>query len=343
MNFSQTVENVRASAPGVAEVGENAINSLSDWWNNPATQQWLIEIPIRILLVLIVALVLHGIARRLINRMAKSNIDKGLRRNLPTFRRKSSQTELNAREEALRDAQEQRRQSRIRTLASVFNSAAAIVIWVWAVLAILSEIGVNVGPLIASAGIVGVALGFGAQSLVKDFLSGIFMLLEDQYGVGDTIDAGDGIIGDVEDISLRITTLRDIDGTLWYVRNGEILRIGNMSDEYAIARIEVPISLTNDTEKAWDTIWEATKEFAQDPEIADAVLEEPTMNGLTEINPDYATFRLSIKTLPSRQWQVQRLIQSKLINRLREEDISLPYPEGIGISSKLAGENPSSD
>ena len=335
MNFANELESVHASAPSVTEVGEEAINSFSDWWNNPATKQWLIEIPIRILLIVIVAIILHAVARRLIRRMAKTNMEKGVRRNIPALRKKNTQTDLTARDEALRDAQEQRRKSRIRTLASVFDSAAAIVIWVWAVLAILSELGVNVGPLIASAGIVGVALGFGAQSLVKDFLSGIFMLLEDQYGVGDTIDAGDGIIGDVEDISLRITTLRDIDGTLWYVRNGEILRVGNMSDQYSIARIEVPVSLSNNTEDAWEIILEATKEFAQHPKIADAVLEEPTMNGMTEINPDHATYRLSVKTLPSRQWEVQRLIQSKLINRLREKGIALPYPEGIGISSKI--------
>mgnify|MGYP002651783288 CR=1 FL=1 len=108
-------------------------------------------------------------------------------------------------------------------------------IWVWAALAVLSEIGVNVAPLIASAGVLGVAIGFGAQSLVKDFLSGIFMLLENQYGVGDTISVN-GVEGTVEEMTLRVTTLRDIDGTLWYVRNGEIIRVGNMSQDHAVAR-----------------------------------------------------------------------------------------------------------
>ena len=107
----------------------------------------------------------------------------------------------------------------------------------------------NIAPFIASAGVIGLAIGFGAQNLVRDFVTGVFMLLEDQYGVGDFVDLGE-MIGEVQSVGLRITTLRDIDGTLWYVRNGEIARVGNMSQEYAVARIEVPVALTADVEEA---------------------------------------------------------------------------------------------
>ena len=132
----------------------------------------------------------------------------------------------------------------------------SIILLVWVVLSILSVLGVNIAPFIASAGVVGLAIGFGAQNLVRDFVSGVFMLLEDQYGVGDIVDLGEAI-GEVETVGLRITTLRDIDGTLWYVRNGEILRVGNMSQEYAVARIEVPVSLSADIDLAQQVALEA--------------------------------------------------------------------------------------
>lgn len=322
------------TAGQISDAGSQAVEEVSNWWDDPVTQQWLIEVPLRILFIVIIALILHWVARRVIDRMASGNISRSGKRSFPApFRGKGQVVEEeDPRVKAMRESREQRRQSRVRTLASVAKSAVAIIIWAWAALAILSELGVNVGPLIASAGVIGVALGFGAQSLVKDFLSGIFMLLEDQYGVGDTVNLSDEVIGDVEDISLRITTIRDIDGTLWYVRNGEILRVGNLSDDYSIARFEVPIALTNDTEKAWDVILGAITDAAKDPAIADGIMDEPTMNGLTTINPDHVVYRVSIKTLPGRQWDTQRIIQSKLINALREADISMPYPRGIGAA-----------
>lgn len=173
------------------------------------------RVPIGIAIILVVASVAHWGLRRLIDNLCERNIEKGGQsapRFLPLGMMKAKAED--ARSEAMERTQEKRRVSRVRTLAQVGKSAVAIVVWVWAGLAILDKLGVNVAPLIASAGVVGVALGFGAQSVVKDFLSGIFMLLEDQYGVGDTIDVGDEIIGDVEDISLRLTTIRDMDGTL---------------------------------------------------------------------------------------------------------------------------------
>ena len=135
-----------------------------------------------------------------------------------------------------------RRAQRAQTIASVLKSTTSIVLLIWVALGILNVLGVNIAPFIASAGVVGLAIGFGAQNLVRDFVTGVFMLLEDQYGVGDTVDLGDAV-GEVESVGLRVTTVRDIDGTLWYVRNGEIARVGNMSQDYAVARIEVPVAL----------------------------------------------------------------------------------------------------
>ncbi|AIT61688.1 mechanosensitive ion channel family protein [Corynebacterium doosanense] len=320
----------------------DTVDTVTSWWNSTDAQQWLIATPLRILLIIVVALLVQWVGRRLVDRASKSNIERGGRKKPRTgrFRTRAAgpTEEVDPRIAAMRKSHEQRRRSRIRTLASVAKSALGIVVWMWAVLAILSEIGVNIGPIIASAGVVGVAIGFGAQSLVKDFLAGIFMLLEDQYGVGDTVNVSEEITGDVEDISLRITTIRDIDGTLWYVRNGEILRLGNLSDEYSIARIEVPVALTNDTEKAWDTILQAITEATANPAIADGIIDEPEMNGLTTIKTDHVVYRVSIKTLPGRQWDVQRVVQSKLINALRTAGVQMPYPRGIGAAAYSATE-----
>ncbi|MFR9871972.1 mechanosensitive ion channel family protein, partial [Corynebacterium striatum] len=211
---------------------EQAVETVTGFWKNETTQSWLVDKPIRIAIILLIALVAHWLLRRLITKLADNSIKNGRLKSQVRPRRKVAKQDT-----ALAKTHEARRVSRLQTLASVGRSAAGIFVWVWAVLAILSEVGVNVAPLVASAGVVGVALGFGAQSLVKDFLSGIFMLLEDQYGIGDTIDLGNGVFGDVESISLRITTVRDIDGALWYVRNGEILQVANHSDHYSVARV----------------------------------------------------------------------------------------------------------
>lgn len=204
-------------------------------------------------------------------------------------------------------ARAERKHARIDTLSSVARSTALIVLWVWAALEILRNLGVNVAPIIASAGVVGLAVGFGAQSLVKDFLAGIFMLIEDQYGVGDTIDVGE-VVGDVEEVTLRLTTLGVIDGTVWFVRNGQIERVGNFSQGYAIARIDFPVGLRSDFDSARVAIEKAARDAVQEADIKPMVLDEPSVQGIVSVKPDHAHIRISVKTLPVRQWAVQRRI-----------------------------------
>lgn len=318
------------SAAGTAA---QSVENATSWWQQPLTREWLIQKPIEIILTIIVAVILHWLARRGIDKLAERNAKTKLRRpKLPVKLggRKALTEEVSPHVAAMDRAQEDRRKARIRTLAAVGKSAAAILIWAWAVLAILQAIDINVGPILASAGVIGLAIGFGAQSLVKDFLAGIFMLLEDQYGVGDTVDLGEGIVGDVEDISLRLTTIRDIDGTVWYVRNGEILRVGNLSDDFSIARLQVPVGLSNDSEKAWKVILNSVNEGVTAEHISEGVIEEPVMNGVTDFQPDHLSYRISVKTLPGRQWEVQRYLQAKVLNDMRKNDITTPYPHGIG-------------
>ncbi|AKE39749.1 Mechanosensitive ion channel [Corynebacterium camporealensis] len=325
-----TVETLAAASTAGQTAAETA-DAVQQWWQSDLAQRWLIETPIGIGITLIVALVLHWLLRRGITKVANNSIKNG-RIDSDKAKRRSKRRGKRADEtDAQKKAREGRRVSRIRTLAGVARSAAAIVVWVWAALDILSKLGVNVAPLIASAGVIGVALGFGAQSLVKDFLSGIFMLLEDQYGIGDTIDLGDGIFGDVESISLRVTTVRDIDGALWYVRNGEILQVANHSSDYSVARLQIPVGLSNDTEAAGNVIEEAVKHAAKDDKIRDLVLAEPRVDGMSNFEPDYVSFRVSIRTMPGRQWDVQRFLQSRILNVMNAQGITTPYPHGIGI------------
>ncbi|BAF55355.1 mechanosensitive ion channel family protein [Corynebacterium glutamicum] len=311
---------------------ESIVTDVSNWWDNPLTQDWLINKPISIAITIVVAFFAHWLLRKLITKAVERGVRKPPKTEVPRFlvKGQAKKTDIPPEVQIMRKTQEQRRQARIRTLGAVGKSAVAIFVWSWAALAILTEIGLNVAPLIASAGVAGVALGFGAQSLVKDFLSGIFMLIEDQYGVGDTIDVGDGIIGDVEDISLRTTTLRDLDGTVWYIRNGEILRVGNFSNEYAIARFEVPVGLSNDSDRAWDVIENSFQEAVKMEAIKDSVIDTPEMKGISAFEPDHMTFRGVVKTLPGYQWEVQRYVYAKVLSDMQKEGITTPYPHGMG-------------
>lgn len=199
-----------------------------------------------------------------------------------------------------------------------------IVVWVLAILAILPHLGVNVAPLLASAGVVGVALGFGAQSLVKDFLSGIFLLMEDQYGVGDYVMLGKAE-GTVEDVSLRTTTLRDIDGTLWFVRNGEIMSVGNSSQGFSVARIDVPVGLKNDVATVREAALDATNEAAKASDISRVLLGDVVIDGVSKIAIDHMDIRLRVDTLPGEQWFVKRRLFEAVLAGLLERGVEPAY------------------
>ncbi|MEE3850339.1 mechanosensitive ion channel family protein [Gordonia sp. LSe1-13] len=293
-------------------------------------REWLIENPIRIATYVAVALIVRYILHRLIDRTTKRSkpaaADIGVETRKPALLR-----HLRDRTPAGGVAAAERRAQRAKTIGSVLKSTVSIILLVWVVLSILSVLGVNIAPFIASAGVVGLAIGFGAQNLVRDFVSGVFMLLEDQYGVGDIVDLGEAI-GEVETVGLRITTLRDIDGTLWYVRNGEILRVGNMSQEYAVARIEVPVSLSADIDRAQQVALEAATATVAEKDLADDVLGPPEMLGVQEVSPDMVTLRMTLKTKANSQWALQRRIRRDILRAYEEHGIELPYPKG-----RLAG------
>jgi moderate conductance mechanosensitive channel len=216
-----------------------------------------------------------------------------------------------------------RRAQRARTIGSVLRSASSVLVGAIAVVMILAEFGVALGPILASAGIVGVALGFGAQNLVRDFLSGIFILLEDQYGVGDIVDLGSAS-GTVEAVGLRITTVRDGNGTVWYVRNGEILRVGNKTQGFAIAIADLPLAHTADIARATEIAGRVAEAVAEDLEVAAHLIEPPEVVGIEKVGPEGVTFRVQARTSPGQQFGVQRALITALAAAFDEAELPRP-------------------
>ena len=216
----------------------------------------------------------------------------------------------------------ERRRQRAEAIGSVLRNTVTAVVFAIAVLLVLSELNFNLAPLIASAGIAGVALGFGAQSLVKDILSGIFMLLEDQYGVGDHVDLGDAI-GTIERVGLRTTTVRDVTGMVWYVRNGTIERVGNGSQDHAVAVLDIPLALDTDVTHAASLAEEAAVAAIDENGHGGDVLDRPQVLGVESLSASGMTLRLTARTKPGRQWAVQRAMTERVVAALRADEVML--------------------
>ena len=215
---------------------------------------------------------------------------------------------------------------RAETIGDLIRSITGFAVWAVAVLMVLGELGLNLGPLIAGAGIVGVALGFGAQNLVRDFITGIFMLAEDQYGVGDVVDVGPAS-GVVEAVSLRTTRLRDVNGVVWHVPNGTIDRIGNKSQQWSRALLDVDVAYDTDVDFAGSVIKRAIVEEWESDLWKDVILEEPEVWGVENLGCDGITIRVVVKTLPSKQFEVARHLRARIKAAFDEAGIEIPFPQ----------------
>jgi small-conductance mechanosensitive channel len=232
----------------------------------------------------------------------------------------------------------ERRALRARTMGSLLKSIVTGVVVTIVAMMMISELGYPVAPLLASAGILGVALGFGAQSLVKDFLSGIFMIFEDQYGVGDVVDLGEAN-GTIEAVGLRVTRLRDVNGTVWYVRNGEILRVGNMSQNWARTVLDIGVAYSEDLDNVRRVLKEVAHEVWEDPDFQGRVIEEPEVWGVEALAADAVTVRVTMKTAPMEQWAVARVMRERIKDRFDREGIEIPFPQRV-VWQRNAGEAP---
>lgn len=223
----------------------------------------------------------------------------------------------------LRPGANARRAQRAEAMGSLLKSIVTGVIGVIATLMVLSKLGVNIAPLLASAGIVGVAVGFGAQTLVKDFLSGVFMIMEDQYGVGDVIDLGEAS-GTVEAVGLRVTRLRDVSGTVWYVRNGEVLRVGNLSQNWARSVLDITVGYESDLDHVQAILKQVAHEVYEDAAFAGDILEEPEVPGIERFDKDGPVLRVLVKTAPLKQWDVSRALRERIKIRFDAAGIRIP-------------------
>lgn len=229
-----------------------------------------------------------------------------------------------------------RRKQRAETIGAVLRSVSSALIWATAVVMVLDELGVNLAALGVGATVMGVALGFGAQTLVRDFLSGLFMLIEDQYGVGDVVNAGPAT-GVVEGVSLRTTRLRDNEGTVWHIPNGQITWVGNKSQQWARALLDVAVAYDTDVGAAMDLVRRTAEELRRDPQFATLILDAPEVWGVEAIAADRVVIRLAVKTRPLEQWRVARELRARLKQALDAAGIA---PASDQVVSYRAGGPP---
>ena len=302
--------------PGVA------CRNVYEWTENETLAdlaEWLVDKPLRIACILLVAWIATRVARRLIRhsarRLVASTQDGALGRV-------SQAAVVGA---AVPDPA--RAHARMEALQNVLGSVVSTIIWVIAVIVALGELGINLAPLIAGAGIAGVALGFGAQQMVRDYLAGLFIVSEDQFGPGDTIDLQD-VSGTVESVSLRATKLRDVDGVLWTVANGEILKVGNASKGWSRSKLDVVVAYGSDLRQAMDVIQAAADELREEEDWTRDFLDAPEMWGVQQLAADGVTIRLVVKVRPGRQYAVTRELQLRIKEALEAAGIDTPPPVG---------------
>lgn len=287
--------------------------------------------------------VILGIVVWILGRLAIRAFSRGLRKGISPsgsgaswLRRRAG---ISAPEPSLEAQLEANRHSqRAQTLGVVLRSALTLTVVVLTFLTVLHELQVDITSLLAGGAIIGVALGFGAQSIVKDLLSGMFMLLEDQYGVGDIVDVGEAS-GVVEAFGLRATRLRSLDGTVWFIPNGEIRRVGNMSRLWSRAMIEIRVDFDQDVDAAREAILDAAAAAMARPDIAPHVLGEATVPGIEEMESDAVVLRLMVQVQPAKQWDVQRAIRAEIQKKFRGRGITLAVP----VNRVYTRPRPSSD
>ncbi len=289
---------------------------------------WLVERPLRIILILLAAWIIKKIAHKVVDR-AVARLVRQSETDTEEQLEDAGKLDFGARAaKAINRIQERQVRSaqRIETIAAVLKSLATALILAVAALLCLSELNIDLAPLIAGAGIAGLAVGFGAQSLVRDFLAGMFILIEDQFGVGDVVDVGD-TSGTIEKVSLRTTTLRDVSGVVWTVPNGEIHRTANHSQLWSRAILDIGVSYDTDIDQASEIMKAVADELwhENDPDLT--ILEEPSVWGVQELGNDAVVIRLVVKTDPSEQWGVGRVLRARIKKAFDEAGIEIPFPQ----------------
>ncbi len=283
------------------------------------------SLPAFILMSIVVAAIADFTVGRVIRRTVTKAAKSAQRERLGSEKK-------NARTAELTDLlMGERREQRAESIGSLLRSFMKLLIWATTFLIILTKLGIEIGPLLASAGVVGVALGFGAQTLVKDYLAGIFLIIEDQFGVGDVVDLGDAT-GTVEEIRLRTTRVRDLSGVVWYIRNGEIIRVANKSQGWTMASVELPVAYDEDLERIRNIVTQVGSAMDEDPQFDDILLGKPEFAGVESVSGEAVFIRIFAKAAPQQQVALARAIRERMKLAFDEAGVKVPivarpYPQ----------------
>jgi small-conductance mechanosensitive channel len=292
--------------------------------SSAAFLEWFLGAPLYVTLVLLSAFIANAVITR--------GIKRGVRKAAKSAQKERlGNTRKNARTHELTDIlMGERREQRAEAIGQLLKSSAQIMIWGTTSLLVLTRLGVDVGPLLASAGVVGVALGFGAQTLVKDYLAGIFLIIEDQFGVGDMVDLGVAI-GTVEEVSLRVTRLRDLSGVVWYIRNGEIIRVANRSQGWTMASVEIPVAYDEDIDRIRNIVEQIASDMDEDPTYDEMLLGRPEFVGIESVSGEAVFIKVIAKVAPQQQMTLARALRERIKNAfdaagVRVPVLTRPYP-----------------
>jgi len=275
----------------------------------------LVARPLRILLIITIAFIVRLVAHRFIDRVTRATAEG----HVPPALRPLKESAVTAQVLKVSPLQSERRRQRAATIGSVLKSAVSVILFVLTLLMVLGEFDINLGPLIAGTTIVGAALAFGAQAVIQDFLAGMFMILEDQYGVGDVIDVKEAV-GTVEAVGLRTTRIRDAGGTVWYMRNGAVVRIGNHSQGNAQLAIDMPIPPGVSLADTSRLMLDVATEMSTEDDWSSAFVGAPTMAGVESIGREESVVRLNATVRPGDQWAVAREMRRRIRERLDSSD-----------------------
>jgi small conductance mechanosensitive channel len=289
----------------IAATQEGPIRQFLDWVTTGD--------PLEILITIVVAVLLTIVFRRIIRRVVNRTIARSEARHLM----EQEEAVANPAARATRMAQ------RAQAIGTLLTSIVSLLIWINALLVILELIGINITPLLASAGVVGVALAFGAQTLVKDYLAGIFLIIEDQYGVGDVVQF-DAVTGVIEEVALRTTRVRDFTGVVWYLRNGEIMNVANRSQGWSLAIVELPVATSTDFTVVRRVVDEVGQVLVRDPEFGPKVIAAPTFMGIEVVAGDALLVRVTERVVPEHQLLIQRALREHLIAALQAAGVVIP-------------------
>ena len=295
-------------------------------WNG--VWEFLRGVPLQIMIIVGGAVLIRFVLIRILNRIVRQMSEKA-RAERPGDARRAERTQ-----ELSEVLMSQRRKQRAEAVGTLLRSVITATIVLIAALLILPILGIDIAPLLASAGVLGVALGFGAQSLVKDYLSGIFLVFEDQYGVGDMVDLGEAI-GVVEDVTLRVTRLRDLSGVVWYVRNGEILRVANQSQGWTLASVDIPVAYNENLDVVREAVLAVANDMYEDPQFDEMLLGKPSFAGVESVSGEAVFIRILAKAAPEKTIPLTRAIRARVKEEFDRRGVKVPivaraFPPGVG-------------